>query len=152
MFKMEEEMLDVLREVRERLNNKNIEWTICGSVNLNLQGIDINPSDIDISVSFDDLDKIKETFSDFDIIEEGETWNKEGRYFKIKINNIEIEFCGDYDFGKYYKERLNGNTTKVELDNIKFPVFTLETEKKCYDFANRQEKVHLIKSFIENKK
>jgi hypothetical protein len=143
------ELLQTIKEIAVRLYKLDIDWTLVGSVNHLLQGLDVKPNDIDIIISYKDLEKTKILFSDFDYKIE-ELSNKEAQEMKFKMNGFDIQFCFDYPHGKYHKQRSRYDSiVMLDIEEIKIPAFKLEIEAECYDLTNRKEKADKIREFIK---
>jgi len=55
--------LKVLRKVNERLNNTSVNWAITGSLDFALQGVPVEPNDIDIQTDKRGAYEIEHHFS-----------------------------------------------------------------------------------------
>ena len=149
MFKMVDKVKSVIKEIAEKLNKSQIKWALAGSANLNLQGIEITPIDIDIIVDYKDLERIAEIFKKYDPSDPVFIKNKEGEHIDFEINGVKVEVCGDYNNGTYRKIREKDDATKIiNLEGIPIVVFTLGSLIKAYEQTNRGDKIELIKQFI----
>jgi hypothetical protein len=138
-----------LKTLSERFKEKNLKWALTGSVNMALQGIEIELNDIDIIVNLEDFKKIKEMFSDLRP-SAAEKSKFGGLKFKLVIGGAEVEIIGEARNDKIYLHSLlEKNLTHVNMDGIKIPCFTLKLEAKAYSLINREEKAELIRKFIE---
>lgn len=151
MYKMEEEKIkQVLKKIAGMMNSLGVEWSLVGSVNLLLQGMNVRPRDLDITISYRDFGKIKEFFSDFDF-KIRDLSNGEAQEILFSMDGFDIQICADYEHGIYYKKRCEEGSTKlIDVGGITVPVFTLESESECYRLTGRQEKVNKIREFINN--
>ncbi len=100
---------DVLNIISQKLNQESIKWSLVGSTNLAIQGMNINPIDLDILVKWSDLKKIKDIFSGYNpseikklmpFIEGQQAWE-----MKTIINDIEVQFFSE-KVGEYVKRLL----------------------------------------------
>jgi len=57
--------IGVLKIIAEKLDNANILWMLIGSTNLSLQGLDILPRDLDITITHKQIKKAREIFSEY---------------------------------------------------------------------------------------
>jgi hypothetical protein len=150
---MNENFKYAIKLICERLENKNIRWALVGSTNMNLQGIDINPNDLDIIVQLEDLSKIREIFSDFDVskVKELEPLSElDTKKFEVTflIDNVPIQVIGEGSEGLYVSKFLNGGLVKFSLDSVKVPCFALEAEAQTYSETDREHKSTLIREFL----
>jgi hypothetical protein len=143
------DLIQTIKEIATRLHKLDIDWTLIGSTNHLLQGLNVKPNDIDILISYKDLERTKILFSDVDYKIE-ELPNKEAQEMKFKMNGFDIQFCFDYPHGKYHKKRNREDSIiMLDIEEIKIPAFKLEIEAECYDLANRKEKANKIREFIK---
>ena len=147
------EFLSVLAIVESRLEGV-VDWAVVGSANLSLQGIEIDPNDLDIAVRFEDLEKIKKIFSDFDCSNVVEIESKSGKpvwELQIVIHSVGIQFNGEKEEGIYIDDVKNKSWIYVEKNGVKIPCLKLESELKAYGEMNRQDKIDKIREFIQDK-
>jgi len=149
-----ENFKQTIKIVQELLNKNNIKWAIIGSTNIQLQGMDVNPNDLDIVIKLKDLAKMPSIFSDYNVssINELKPFANESTWeVKIVINNIEVQILGETDTGQYNRKFTENQLINIRLDGLEIPCFTLEAEAKVYSKTNRQHKANLIKEFLKNK-
>ena len=144
-----------LEIISSKLNN-NIKWALVGSTNMALQGIPVNPGDLDVVVRYSDLKKMKGIFSDYKVSE-----IKELKPFvsgqscagdvKFNILGADVQIFGEEDGGNYIKYLLsNNNLVFVEVDEMKVPFFKLEIEAQVYWDTGRNNKAEIIREFLKN--
>lgn len=134
------------------MNDNKIKWALIGSTNMQLQGMNVNPYDLDIVVQLKDLEKMREIFSDYNpstIKELKLLTNEPVLELKINIGNVEVQILGEKDTGNYVSKLLANKLTKIKIDKIEIPCFTLEAEAQTYAKTNREHKAHLIQEFLE---
>ena len=145
-------MLHYRYKTRTRPNQAGLEWVLCGSANFALQGMDLKPKDLDITIEHKDLEKVKELFSKYDPSETRDLKNKEGQEFTFYVDGVEVQICGDYEHGTYYKAKQNkNNIKKYRLDGVEISLLKLEAELECYTQLGRTEKAKLIQEFLKQK-
>ena len=144
---MNNKFLNALKLVSSKLNESSVKWMLCGTTNYVLQGIDVHPNDIDISISHKDLEKIRKIFSEYNQSEINDLSNGEGQEFKFDVDGVEVQICADYEHGFYYKQ---SNKIKIlNIDDIKIPALKLEAEIECCEHLKRPEKVKMLKEFLK---
>ncbi len=149
---LNENFKDALKIIQKRLTENNIKWAVVGSTNIQLQGMSVQPRDLDIVVQLQDLKKIREIFSDYDAsdIKELKPLTDELSWeVKVEIKGIEIQIFGQKNTGEYVSKLLTNQITKLRLDNIEVPGFTLEAEAQTYSETNRKHKAQLIQEFLK---
>jgi len=153
--KMKKEFKEALRIIYEKLKNTNIKWALIGSTNMNLQGIDVNPRDLDMVVTLENLKKIPEIFKEFSSSEVKKLppmTSESGWEVKLKISSVDVQVLGEKNTGEYVSKLLRGQLTKIKLDDVEIPCFTLKAEAQTYAETNRLHKAEIINKFLENKK
>lgn len=143
---------EAIRIIHERLENKKIKWALVGSTNMQLQGIQVEPRDLDIVIQHKDLYKVSEIFSDYSAstVKELKTLTGEPAWeVKSIINGVEIQFFGGNEANTYVSKLLASEIIMIKLDSIEIPCFTLEAEARTYKETNREHKAHLIQEFLD---
>ena len=141
-----------IKIIHELMNENEIKWALVGSTNMQLQGMDVNPHDLDIVVQLKDLEKIQEIFSEYDdsAIKELKPLTDEPAWeVRMKIDDTEIQIFAQRDTGEYVSKLLKNKLIKIKLGNIEIPCFTLEAEAQTYAKTNREHKAHLIREFLK---
>lgn len=134
-----DEFFEVLRILTGKL--KGIGFAVIGSYNLYLQGIDVNPNDLDVFVDDRDMGKISRMFK-------GKiTINKLGhREIKLKINGVEIHIGSNLN--ETLRPPFRENTVWLKKGNLKIPCMSLESELSFYEKVKRKKdkkKIEFIK-------
>jgi predicted nucleotidyltransferase len=149
---MEGRIKDAVRTVFSRLDGSGILWCLAGSVNMQLQGIQVESHDLDVVVQHKDLEKVSLLFSDYSatpVRRMEKTFSGQLVWEVVAyINNIKVQFFGSDEDDIYVGKLIAGMTTKVSIDEIKVPCFTLEAEMKSYLETNREHKAKIIKDFL----
>ena len=144
---MNEKIEKALRVIIEKLNGLN--YALIGSVNLSLQGIDIQSRDIDILTNSDEINKIVKVLKKYQTKEmyfnESEGRNSYRAFFEI--NKIEIEILGNVNNACRLKNSLD-KKIYIDYKGIKIPCMPLEEELDVYKKINREDKIKLIKDKI----
>ena len=153
---VEEKLLEVLKFIANVLGRENVRWALVGSLNLALQGVDVEPEDIDIVTDREGILKIGELLRDF-VVEK--IRYKEGKkmaaYFgKLNVNGVLIDIIGDprmrEDESHKWKEK--GLCDLVILDlGVRVPAMSLRSELDAYKILGKTEKVRKIESFLRKK-
>ena len=148
---LNKEFSKVLAEVVEKLNKSKVKWTLIGSTNLALQGMELTPRDIDILASYDDIEIIKNYFLNFVIKESGETSNGECYEIKYFIDGVEVQFCFEYSHGFYIKKINQNGVVYKKFNLLNVPCFQLDDEAAAYRYLGREKKAKMIEDFIKRK-
>lgn len=152
---MEQNIRKTIKTIHEKLKLNNIRWALVGSTNMQLQGMDTYPRDLDIVIQHKDLEKISDIFSDYStsIVKQFKTLSgKPAWEVKTNINDIEVQFFGGKDDDIYVSKMLANRISMIKMDDIKIPCFNLEAEEQAYRETNREHKAKLIRDFLYKKK
>lgn len=131
---------------------RGIDYAFIGSVNLYIQGLKVEPRDIDILTTPEGIKKIdgilgehrtKEIYFD-----ESEGRNSFRSFYEIE--GIEIEVLGNVS-NAYRKPESLTERLFIEFDGIKLPCILLASEIETYQRMGRQEKAEMIKKFLRAK-
>ena len=143
-----------IKTIHKILEQNDIKWALVGSTNLYIQGMQIEPNDLDIILQYKDLKKITKLFSNYfasNIKELNSLTNKKVCEVNATINDIEIQFIGADNTDIYVSKLISNKLIMVSLDDIKIPCFMLEAELQCYKKTNREQKVNYIRKFLSEK-
>lgn len=122
---------------------------MAGKTNLALQGINIVPSQVGIVIHYEDLDKFLDIFSEFKRTEIEELPNGEAKEFIMYISDVPVLVCAEYLHGAYWV--MNKNPSKIKVDNLEIPCFSLESERDAYARIGLSEKAKIISDFLEER-
>ncbi len=134
----EKETYNLLEFILKRLEGIEFKWRLDGSVNLLVQGIDLNPNDLDIATTDNGLEVFFAHFNEFVVA--GESGKFEGRILILDIDGKEIEI-------NYYQDSDLQMMNKIELiewRGLQLPILPLKEAKKFYEKIERKEKVKIL--------
>ena len=138
-------------EVNRNLKNNKIKYALIGSANMLLQGMNVNPQDLDIIIQAKDLKKIQKIFSNDKLlpIKKLKTFTNNSAWeIKITLEKINVQILGEKDNGTYVSKLLGNKLIEISLGIIKIPCLTLMAEAQAYAETNRKQKSDLIKNFL----
>ncbi len=147
--------LKVLRKINAQLNNINVNWAITGSLGFALQGVAIEPNDIDIQTDKRGAYEIERYFSEF--VTKRVTFSSTERIRshlgELMINGIKVEIMGDIQ--KRNKDgswenpvSLEHHKRVVEVEGMKVPVLSLEYEYQAYLKLGRTDKAKILRKWL----
>ncbi len=148
---LSKEFRAALNVLHDALRKTGISWTVIGSTNMCLQGMDVTPHDLDIVVSLSDLRKLPGIFSKcqpspirkLDPLGDDERWE-----VKFHIGDVEIQAIGEKDSGGYLRRIAAGRIVKLPLDRIVLQCFMLDAEAMAYEEMKRESKSRMIRDFL----
>lgn len=147
-----EKFKKTIKIIHKSLENNKIKWALVGSTNMLLQGMNVQPHDLDVVVQLKDLKKTREIFSEYNVssIKELKPLTNEPAWeVRIEINDVEVQIFAQLNTGEYVRRLLANKLTNIRLGNVEIPCFTLEAEEQTYAETNRLNKSNLIKEFLK---
>lgn len=123
--------LDILAQ---KLTSLNINWLLGASGALMVYGINIVPHDLDVLVTFANIQKVKDEFKNYLVSEDDDG-------LVLNIGGIEVEIIIITDLGKPVTKLFQGNL---------IPVNTLENELSYYEQRpDKENTIRLIKEKLK---
>ena len=151
--------LEVLRKICARMDNSNVNWAITGSLGFAIQGVPIEPNDIDIQTDENGAYEIERIFSEF--VNQKVTFSSTDRirshFGVLMIDGIKVEIMGDIqkrlDNGVWEEPMdLGSHRRIVEFKEIQLPVLSLEYEYQAYLKLGRFEKAEMLRKWLDSKR
>jgi hypothetical protein len=150
---IDSKFVSAIKIINQLLNENQISWALIGSTNMQLQGMNVNPRDLDIVIQLKDLEKIRSIFSSYTTseIRKLEHLTDESAWeVKLDISGVEVQIVGERDTGKYAGKLLAKKLIHVTLEDIHIPCFTLDAAAQTYAETKREDKANLIKDFLKH--
>jgi hypothetical protein len=146
------EIIETLRIIKEKLKDTEIRWVLVGSLSLALQGITLEPNDIDILTDKEGAFEINKLFKEYEVkpVRFKRSEHLESYLGEFRINGVKVEVMGDLkekdrNSWKSLSDRLVSPKI-VEIEGMQIPVSKLEEQLKSY------EKIRTPKARIRVKK
>ncbi len=147
--------LKVLRKLYERLKDCGVNWVVTGSFGFALQGVPVEPHDIDVQTDREGAYEIERLFSEFVVepVRFKESKRIRSYFGALVIDGIRVEIMGDIqkkvndeweppaDISRYKRF--------VQIEGMQIPVLDLEYEYQAYLKLGRVEKAEMLKRFLE---
>ena len=139
-------IIPVLKKLTKIFEENHIEYCIVGSVSLFLEGVPVEPSDIDVLTTKASAFKIDELLSSHRVLEckLRESNNFRSYFGKYKIDCIDVEIMGELQIrknGKWSKPLIPSSieTKYVTVDGEKVRIAKLkETYKFCKEIGKKK--------------
>lgn len=152
---MEQHLL-VLRALYDALTASGANWALTGSLGLALQGVPLEPHDIDVQTDKEGAYALAEMFAD-DVIEPvafSAVDHTRSYLGVLKIGGIKVEVMGDMqhrgpDGAWEPPVDLDAHKRFVEIEGMRVPVLSLEHEHTAYLKMGRAERAAQIAQVIE---
>jgi len=148
--------LKVLRKINDQLNNTSVNWAVTGSLGFALQGVPVEPNDIDIQTDKKGVYEIERRFSEF--MTKRVTFSSTERirsYFgELMIDGIKVEIMGDIqkrlEDGSWENPvDLEHHKRVVEVEGMQIPVLSLEYEYQAYLKLGRVDKAKMLRNWLQ---
>lgn len=143
---------NVIKKIALLLKDHEIHWVLIGSLNLALQGVDVDAHDIDLLTDEKGAIAIGDILKDYEIekVHLKETEYFKSYYGKFLVDGIQVEVMGDLlsfhsTDNKWSKTKEPVQKDTLDIDGIKIPVLSLHDEYEAYINMGRKEKAEKIK-------
>ncbi|AIF69851.1 hypothetical protein PAP_07305 [Palaeococcus pacificus DY20341] len=149
--------LKVLYKLYERLKDSNVNWVVTGSLGFALQGVPVEPHDIDIQTDNEGAYEIERLFSEFVVepVRFKESERIRSHFGALMIEGVKVEIMGDIQkkVNEEWEPPVDINKYKrfVQIEGMEIPVLSLEYEYQAYLKLGRIEKAKMLKEFLEKR-
>lgn len=158
LFMISQNILQALKIITEKLSDQKINWVLIASANLALQGVDVEPKDIDILTDKEGAILIGQVLREYAIepVRYMETKRFNGYRGKFEINGAEVEVIGELKNkipqGDLWTETKSFLEKKwIKYEGLKIPVINLEQEYHAYQKMGKLDKAEKIKKTLQTK-
>ncbi len=148
--------LNVLRQIHARLSNTDVNWVVTGSLGFALQGVPVQPNDIDIQTDKVGAYKIESLFADVVVrkVKFSATERIKSHFGALQVDGIEVEIMGDIqkrDTDGIWEEIVDPAHYKqmVEIAGLLVPVLSLEYEYQAYLKFGRVEQAKMLRRWLD---
>ena len=147
--------LNALQKVYALLENKNILWTVTGSLNMVLQGMPVTAHDIDLQTDEAGAYAMEALFPEY-VVEPVRYLASErmrSHLGKLLIDEVEVEIIGGLrkllpDGTWEVPVDVKAHRCYVEINNMRVPVLSLAYEYQAYLTIGRLEKSEMLKRWL----
>jgi predicted nucleotidyltransferase len=143
---MRETITEALNVIHRVLKDQNIEWVLVGSTSLALQGVKVDPKDIDILTDKKGAYKVAELLREYEI--QPVTFSRSelfaSHFGKFNIQGVQVEIMGDLEIlthGSWINmtaDRLQSKH-KCKIGDVEVPVSSLEKQFEFYKKSSRKK-------------
>ncbi|MEM5836239.1 MAG: hypothetical protein QXI23_02125 [Candidatus Aenigmatarchaeota archaeon] len=141
--------MKVLERLCELLGRK-VEWMVVGSASLALQGVEIEPKDIDILTTKEGAYKISSILKEYEVkpVKFSKSRVFSSHFGKFRVEGIDVEVMGDLKakvYGRWVSLtwRLK-RPVFVKIGKLGIPVSRLEDQLKVYSMINRKKNLERV--------
>jgi hypothetical protein len=150
-----EHHLKALQEIEARLRGSGVEWAVAGSVGLALQGVEVQPRDLDIQTDAQGAYEIERLFAEHSIrkVRHSAAERVQSHYGALNIGGVEVEIMGDLqtrEVGGAWSapEDVKEHRVWVRVEGMNLPVLPLDYSIEAYRRLGRTEKVDLLERWL----
>jgi hypothetical protein len=134
-----------------------VNWAVTGSLGFSLQGVPVEPNDIDIQTDKRGAYEIERYFSEFITKRVKFSFMERIRshFGELMIDGIKVEIMGDIqkqlEDGRWENPvNLEHHKLVVEVEGMKVPVLSLEYEYQAYLKLGRIEKAEMLRNWLHS--
>lgn len=147
--------LELLREIAKAFNHQHITWALGASLLLYLKGVSSSFHDLDLLVSYEDVEKVKDILSHLGQLQYSphNDMYQTKVFLEYKIDGIDVDVMAS--FAIVFEDKVfDCSLTKEQiveyynLDDIKIPLQSLELWADYYQLMGRKKKVEMIETFL----
>jgi hypothetical protein len=151
--------LKILHMIHRRLTDAKLNWVVTGSLGFALQGVPIEPNDIDVQTDQAGAHEMEHLFSEFLVrkVAFSSAERIRSHFGQLMIEGIKVDIMGDVE------KRLADGTwddpvdltrhkRMVEVDGMQVPVLSLEYEHQAYLKLGRTEKAEMLRKWLRGER
>ncbi len=151
--------MNVLHQICTRLSDTHVDWVVTGSLGFALQGVPVQPNDIDLQTNEAGAYQIESLFSDMVIrkVKFSATERIRSHFGALQIDGIQVEIMGAIQkkgADGVWEEIVDPAHYKrmVEIDGLLVPVLSLEYEYQAYLKFGRIERAKMLRRWLDDEK
>jgi hypothetical protein len=149
--------LNALRVIYHHLQNTDIHWALTGSFSFALQGVPVEPHDIDVQTDEAGAYAIERLFREH-VVQPVAYWASEhmrSHFGVLEIAGVTVEIMGEIQkrlADGTWEEPVNVEQYRrfVNIENMQVPVLSLEYEYQAYSIMGRLEKARLLREWLDS--
>jgi predicted nucleotidyltransferase len=149
-------MMKALKLLYKSLETSDVRWVLGGSLSLALQGVDVEPHDIDLLTDYQGALRINAILKEYEKkkVTYSETEKVSSFYGVFEIQGVKVEVMGDYREKQGTKwvdlsKRLV-DPKIVEVDGMRIPVSSLEDHLVSYRRLGRPKDAEKIRKMSQS--
>lgn len=150
--------LNILHKIYSRLYDMSVNWVVTGSLSFALQGIAVEPHDIDIQTDERGAYTIEWCFCEFVVrkVTFSSAENIRSHFGMLMIGGIKVEIMGDISKrleDEDWEEPVDLERYKrfLEVEGMEIPVLSLEYEYQAYTKLGRIEKAEMLRQALKGR-
>jgi hypothetical protein len=147
--------LDALRTIHDRLRGSAVNWAVTGSLGFALQGVPVEPADIDIQTDEAGAYEIERRLSEFVVrpVAFSSAERIRSHFGVLVIDGVRVEIMGDIqkrreDSTWESPVDLQRHKRNVEVEGMSVPVLSLEYEREAYLRLGRTDRAEMLRRWL----
>jgi predicted nucleotidyltransferase len=147
--------MQALKLLCKSLETSDVRWVLAGSLSLALQGVNVEPHDIDLLTDRQGAFRINAMLKKYEkkAVDYAETEKVSSFFGVFEIQGVKVEVMGDYRERQGTKwvslsNRL-ANPKTIEVDGIRIPVSSLEDQLVSYRRLKRPKDAEKIRKILQ---
>jgi hypothetical protein len=150
---MKQSFKTAITTIHNKLKDTNVNWALFGSMNLLLQGLPVEPNDIDVLTDDKGAYEMEKLLSEYSTkkVKYCSDGKVTSHFGALGIDGVKAEIVGDYTSNKDMKLIFDMNDKiMVNFEGMLIPCMPLEKELAAYDKEERSERVKMIQQYLNN--
>jgi hypothetical protein len=154
---LEPARLSALRTIVTRLANARVDWALTGSTSFVLQGVPVEPQDIDVQTDGEGAYEIERLLVEYVTrnVAFSATDRIHSHFGALSIFGLEVEIMGDLqtrlpDGSWESPVDVTQHRKYVKVDEMRVPVLSLEHEARAYELLGRAERAKLLRAYARS--
>ena len=147
--------MQALQLLCKSLETSDVRWVLAGSLSLALQGVNVEPHDIDLLTDRQGAFRINAMLKKYEkkAVDYAETEKVSSFFGVFEIQGVKVEVMGDYRERQGTKwvslsKRL-ANPKTIEVDGIRIPVSSLEDQLVSYRRLKRPKDAEKTRKILQ---
>ncbi len=159
MDKVAKSYLTVLKRIADRLGQSEVLWAVTGSLGSALQGVPLEPHDIDIQTDKSGAYEIERLLSQFvtEKVHLAQTDRIRSHFGAFEIDGIRVEVMGDVqkqDHEGIWRgpPDLTRIVRYLEIEHTVIPVLSIEYECQAYKQLGRDDRADFLRQWLRQRR
>lgn len=148
--------LNALRIIYTQLRNTDIHWALTGSLNFTLQGVPVEPHDIDIQTDEAGAYALERIFREHVVqpVAFRASEHMRSHFGVMEIAGVEVEIMDEIqkrlaDGAWEEPIKVENHRRFVKVEDMLIPVLALEYEHQAYSIMGRIEKARMLREWLD---
>lgn len=151
---MADDVEQVLKQVVARLDDVGVPWAVTGSMSLFLQGVAVDPADVDLQTTDDGVPDLVQALTGEVELAPTQAENPPYRsmFAVVRVDGVAVDVMGDLSLqtvdGGWVPAPDVETRTTVTVDGAAVPVIPLQEQMAAYRALGREDRVKKIQAVL----